>query len=468
MRGAATFANSVAVFLVSVTAGLTVAVPVEDSRPISRSQLTSRQETTTPWTGPRYVDYGRCTKDTPSKIYTGCDSEPVTQPLDRKRKVAYWSAYDAVNPDYDDPFDPTLLDDLTHLILFSVNMSAFEDNKPLTWTHSEWKFPTDIFKIARDKGISVSAAFGGWDMDQQYKRMNTSMDGELMGNRIAKFAMDNNLDGIDLDHEYPYENQKDAWIAMIETIKLNAPDKTLSVAVPAVPVYEPAEDAPPKQKVLDGYRAMLKQVEPKIDFINLMTYDMINRDNGGRLASHHSSLEGFQRTIDAYEAMGVEKYKMNLGFANYAKWFSVADDKCDQPGHLGLNCTLATPLTEVNSGAFRFRYLMNFQPEYNRTGEGLQEWNKKWTSFNATIGIEITEKIDATYNSTAMANSAYDDVAELFWTWQSPFAVTESCKALRDTGIGGVMNYGLGQDTVDKVHHDALFKHCVGDWNKGL
>lgn len=42
---------------------------------------------------------------------------------------------------------------------------------------------------------------------------------------------------------------------------------------------------------------------------------MMNRYDEGRLASHHSYLGGFNRTIEAYEQMGVQKYKMNLGFA---------------------------------------------------------------------------------------------------------------------------------------------------------
>lgn len=58
---------------------------------------------------------------------------------------------------------------------------------------------------------------------------------------------------------------------MIETIKLNAPNKTLSVAVPAAPVYDPEEKAPEEQFVFKGYQAMLREVEPKLDFINLMT-----------------------------------------------------------------------------------------------------------------------------------------------------------------------------------------------------
>jgi hypothetical protein len=154
---------------------------------------------------------------------------------------------------------------------------------------------------------------------------------------------------------------------------------------------------------------------------------------------------------------------------SYAKWFSVANDKCDNPGNGGLQCQLAAPLTDLNSGAFRFRYLMNFQSESDRNEtEGLPEWTRKWKSFNSTIGIETIGEGGTTYDPVAMANSAYDSVGKLFWTWQSPLAVTQSCLALKDTGNGGVMNFGLGQDTVNKAHHDALFKHCVSEWNKRL
>jgi hypothetical protein len=196
MRSTSSTLNAIAVALLSVTTSLILAVPVEDSQPTGRSQPIARQDETVAYAGPKHIDFPPCTNGMHSDLYTGCNSPALSQPGDRKRKVAYWSVFDAVNPDYDDPFDPTLLDDLTHLILFSVNMSAFEDNKPLKWTHSEYKFPDNIFKIARDKGVSVSAAFGGWGYDQQYKKMNTSQDGEILGNRIAKFAMDNNLDGV--------------------------------------------------------------------------------------------------------------------------------------------------------------------------------------------------------------------------------------------------------------------------------
>jgi hypothetical protein len=57
---------------------------------------------------------------------------------------------------------------------------------------------------------------------------------------------------------------------MIKAIKLKAPDMILSLAMPGKPKTDPVA-SDPKTEVMSGYKALMKDIAPHVDFYNLMT-----------------------------------------------------------------------------------------------------------------------------------------------------------------------------------------------------
>lgn len=244
--------------------------------------------------------------------YTGCvNNKPVKQKAPGgKRKLAYFPYYEG--PSASETFNEQYLDGLTHLILFGVDARKLDAKGEIDYPEAyERDFPKDIVNKARAKGAAVMAAIGGWDIDTMFKEMATEADAQKMGSHIAKFAIANSLDGvselhkpalhvtdsatckIDIDHEYPTAQQAVFWPALLQQIKKEAPDLILSVAVPGEPhwvtnstdttlgktkqelkektkrayVYK----APVYQDAFEGWNAMIKKVEPMVDFINVMS-----------------------------------------------------------------------------------------------------------------------------------------------------------------------------------------------------
>jgi GH18 family chitinase len=147
---------------------------------------------------------------------------------------------------------------------------------------------------------------------------------------------------------------------------------------------------------------------------------------------------------------------------SYAKWFPLLpSEPCDVPS--GLGCKLV-PLTEINSGAFRYdtSHNGNWGGEMGKIPEEL--WTKATKSFENNIVKEPATGPGPHYDTKLMADSMYDQTSGLFWTWQSPHAISQTCEALKKIdGLGGQFVFSLGQDRKDLAHHTA-WTTCVAGW----
>jgi hypothetical protein len=115
-----------------------------------------------------------------------------------KRKIAYWSAFDAgIVPGGD---DFTQLDGLTHLILFAVEMKNIVDgvdvsNEPLKLV-DKMQVIEDAAR-AKNPSLKIMGAFGGWAQDQQFNTKTATKDGAVkLGNDIADYALFRKWDGV--------------------------------------------------------------------------------------------------------------------------------------------------------------------------------------------------------------------------------------------------------------------------------
>jgi chitinase len=244
----------------------------------------------------------------------------------------------------------------------------------------------------------------------------------------------------------------------------------------------------------DDMMGFTKETGPKIwshvDFINVMSYDLINRRN--KLSWHHTSVVDSEDTIKNYLAIGAPPEKLNLGFAYYAKYFTT-DNNCSPTSPL--NCTLipaedATGKDTKTSGTWTFEAQNMVLPdpktlkestnglcgpaqgtkcpkgnccsEYGFCGATTSADHCTGACWHA-FGEGCTGKDIAGSWHQAASNSVcddefggqyyFDDANKLFWTWDTPELITRKFDDIvAKYKLGGVMAWALGEDGYDYSH----------------
>jgi chitinase len=340
----------------------------------------------------------------------------------------------------------------------------------------------------------IMVAIGGWGDTSGFSAAAKSDAG------ITKFASDiktmldaNGLDGVDIDWEYPGGNGADykdtpnsektneiaAFPKMLTAIRTAiGKDKVLSIAVPG------------KTGDMLAFTAETgKTIWPAVDFVNVMSYDLMNRRD--KVTAHHSSVKDCTASIKDYTSIGCPAEKLNLGFAYYAKYFTTAGDCGSKP----LGCPIvdaekADGSDALTSGAFTFEKANMASPnnatmaissdgtcgpdkgkcpsgccsQYGNCGTTAEHCNNacQFAFGTGCQGPDIAASwqkalVDGTCDQEAGGQYYFDAQNKLFWTWDTPDLIdrkyTEIVKAM---GVGGVMAWSLGEDSYDWSHVKKL------------
>lgn len=217
---------------------------------------------------------------------------------------------------------------ITHVVL------SFADPAYLLNGTTEPHFPfrnISDFRGQFDAGTKFGAAIGGWEKSPGFHNVTDQNMQEFIKN-TQTLVGGHGLDFIDIDWEYPggggidykTENpdQKNRELQLfpelLKGLKAMLGDKELSVAVAG------------KLEDIDIYNSEYKKdVWDAVDFVNVMTYDLMNRRD--TTTTHSSSVTAAKASILKYiNELGLPAEKINLGFPLYAKFFELAP---------GSNCT---------------------------------------------------------------------------------------------------------------------------------
>lgn len=203
------------------------------------------------------------------------------------------------------------------------------------------------------------------------------------------------------------------------------PLKVISAAVPGLPRDMLAFNSETMPSILES-----------LDFLNVMTYDLMNRRDN--VTKHHTGIQLSLEAVDAYLQAGVPSDKINLGFAFYVKWFRTEPESACS-GSVGCKTTLM---------------------ENPETGADLGQAGA--FSYHDTVPSELAPSWER-----AMQNGRYDfegggwyywDRQEnLWWSWDTPAAMIEKFpKIVESRELGGVFAWGLGEDAPGWQHLKAL------------
>ncbi|KAF7554695.1 hypothetical protein G7Z17_g2698 [Cylindrodendrum hubeiense] len=208
-----------------------------------------------------------------------------------------------------------------------------------TYQFGEFKRITDAKKIL---------SFGGWDFSTSpstyfiFREGTTSANRLKMATNIANFIKKHELDGVDIDWEYPGapdipdipaggEDEGANYLAFLVILKNLLPGKTISIAAPASYWY------------LKQYP--IKSIAKIVDYIVYMTYDLHGQwdadnsdsqegcDTGNCLRSQVNLTET-KSSLAMITKAGVDSAKVIVGVTSYGRSFNMAEIGCYGPNCL--------------------------------------------------------------------------------------------------------------------------------------
>ncbi|KAK4207782.1 glycoside hydrolase superfamily [Rhypophila decipiens] len=329
---------------------------------------------------------------------------------------------------------------VTHVALAFMDSHLFNDALREDWP----LFMTvDQVRPLFVPGTKVMIAIGGWGDTQGFSSaaLNDTTRKRFAGN-IARMVSHTGADGVDIDWEYPGGNGEDykqipnseksweidAYSSLIKEIRSAiGPDKIISAAVPGL-----------ERDMLGFTPKTVPELMQHIDFLNVMTYDMMNRRDS--VTKHHTGVVLSLEAVDAYVSRGAKPESLNLGFAFYTKYFKTEHAACaSSASKVGCPTLL---LEDPETGA-----------DLGRAGG---------FSWHDNVPEEVTESFrralhEGVYDDEQGGYYHWDEAEDLWWTFDTPDAVERKFPLIMDKRkLGGVFAWGLGEDAPAYKHLAAL------------
>ncbi|KJZ69269.1 hypothetical protein HIM_11343 [Hirsutella minnesotensis 3608] len=223
------------------------------------------------------------------------------------------------------------------------------------------------------EGVKKILAFGGWAFSTDpgtYGTFRTGVQSQnriRMADKIARFIIDNDLDGVDFDWEYPAApdipdippgspEEGLNYLRFLITVRQLLPaEKTVSIAAPASYWY------------LKGFP--MQEIMKYIDYAVYMTYDLHGQwDYGNKWATEgcpagncirsHVNMTETMRALGMLTKAGVPTNKVVVGVTSYGRSFELTDAGCT-----GFMCTYTGPQSGAKPGKCTGTsgYLSNFE-----------------------------------------------------------------------------------------------------------
>ncbi|KAI1823298.1 glycoside hydrolase family 18 protein [Xylaria intraflava] len=350
------------------------------------------------------------------------------------RNIMYLTGQHPVVPD-----NVSLIAPITHVALAFMNSNTFNQEEG----DSTWPIFMSVDE-ARSKflpGTKIMIAIGGWgDTGGFDVAARTELSRARFARNVAAMVRHTGADGVDIDWEYPggngedykqVPNEKKEWeitaypLLLAEIRRALGPHKLMSAAVPGIP-----------RDMLAFTPDTVPEIMAAVDFLNVMTYDLMNRRDN--VTKHHTGIQLSLDAINAYMANGAPADQINLGFAFYTKYFRVEGKSCAQSP---IGCPTGL-MEDPETGA-----------DLGKTG-----------GFSWHDGIP--QEVEGSFKK-ALSKGQYDEQGggywywdedeSLWWTFDTPEAIAKKFpQIVEEKRLGGVFAWGLGEDAPNFAHLKAV------------
>ncbi|KAK0625190.1 glycoside hydrolase superfamily [Bombardia bombarda] len=229
----------------------------------------------------------------------------------------------------------------THLnfAFVSVDPTTFRISDMDTFTGTLYQQITGL-KV-KNPGLEVWVSVGGWSFNDpgptasvfSTLASNTAAQQQFFASLIS-FMAANEFDGVDLDWEYPVAPERAGtpedfanYPVFLRNLRaaMNASGYKfgLSITLPSSYWYLRNFD--------------IVAIDPIVDFLNLMTYDLHGTWDGtdpfiGAVALAHTNLTEIQQSLDLMWRNNINPAKVNLGIGFYGRSFTMSNPNCLEAG----------------------------------------------------------------------------------------------------------------------------------------
>ncbi|CAM2821790.1 glycosyl hydrolase family 18 protein [Paenibacillus taichungensis] len=298
--------------------------------------------------------------------------------------------------------------------LSHINYSfALISNGKATITNSDrTKLQLMVGLKSRNPDLKVLLSVGGWGANGFSDAALTDASRTTFADSIVQLVTSNNLDGVDLDWEYPTNpaagttarpQDKQNFTQLLSKVreKLNAQGQIngkqylLTIAAGASSSY------------LNGVE--INNITPLLDWINLMTYDF--HGTWDATTGHHTNLSGrdisVTSAVNLFRNSGVPANKLVIGGAFYGRaWTGVqnSNNGLDRPGSGG------------------------FEPDYN------------------TIVSQYLNKNGYTRYWDSSAQAPYLFNGNTFISYDDPQSLSLKVQYVKNSNLGGIMFWEYSND----------------------
>ena len=319
----------------------------------------------------------------------------------------------------------------------------------------EMKFPDDTLGIMlkmlvkerkNHPNLKVMVACGGWAGSKGFSDMAKTDEGrKKFVNSALKFIKEYDIDGIDIDWEYPglpgannpyLPEDKQNFTKLMCELKQGM-DKICDYLVLswASAGWERAFEFIELDKVMQC-----------VNYINVMSYDLAG--SGDPYTSHHTNL-GF---ITMEDLSGTPASDIMISRGDPTKPFSTEKLVRYLLNH-GVN-----PSQIVIGSNFSGRAWQGVPPENNglyQTTKG--RWSGRASYSNIRENLEDKNGFVRYWDPVAQAPYLYNATDSVFITYDDTMSVRLKTKYAFDNGLGGIMFWQIGADTPNDGLVDAIF-----------
>ncbi|CAM4521620.1 chitinase [Paenibacillus endophyticus] len=298
--------------------------------------------------------------------------------------------------------------------------------------------------------LKMMISVGGWTWSKNFSNMAATEEARrTFANSAVKFLREYELDGIDIDWEYPVEGG--------ESYNVHRPEDKENFTLAMSTIREALDAAGSEDgkyyllTIASGQgdsfvvNADLANASNYLDFINIMTYDysgsweMLAHHNAPLYADKNHPKEAAARNHVSGGALGhlnggVPDYKLVLGIPYFGKGWS----GCPEPGEYAACSTV--PAGTWEAGIFDFTDL---EENFVNTNGFVRHWNEAskvaylYNSESQTF-ITYNDKTSMMYNASFVKSLNLAGVMN--WDNSGDRNLTLSTQLVHDLPINGVVN----------------------------
>ncbi|MDY7395453.1 glycoside hydrolase family 18 protein [Aureibaculum sp. 2210JD6-5] len=351
-------------------------------------------------------------------VFSSCsqnnkEQEETKEPVDSKYKViAYVQGH---KDNWGTNFEKAK--QITHINYAFANI---KDGKVIEGYSSDTEALKKLNELKQvNPKLKILISVGGWSWSKNFSDAAlTEQSREVFANSAIDFMQKHNIDGIDLDWEYPGQigdnntfrpEDKENFTAILKLIR-----EKLEALKPNTYLLTIATGA--NQAYLD--HTNLAEAHKYLDFINIMTYDYYT--GGWHGTGHHSSL--FQsefnpqamysaKAVDQHVKAGIPIEKLVLGVPFYGRWWKGANAE--------------------NNGLYQ-----NSAGE--RGGYSFKEIEENYIDKNG---------FESLWDDSAKAPYLWNATEKQFVTYENAKSLKFKIDYIKEKKMGGVMFWQFSQDS---------------------